>query len=163
MHVGLIGGIGPAATIYYYREIVRLFAQAQTRLEMTIVNVDLRAMVDNLVANNTQAQAAIFSHYTAQLKAGGWDFVALASMGGHFCITDFEPLSPLPVLDAIAVMNREFVRQNLRTRRHPRHQRRDELGPLRRLGHTRGRTGSARTPTRPRYLYRHGGSGCCDK
>ncbi len=114
MHIGLIGGIGPAATVYYYRELVRLFAKADKKLSLTIVNADSREMVGNLVAKNTRAQAEIFIHFAAQLEAGGCDVVALTSMGGHFCIADFEPLSPLPVINAIPVMNREFASQNLK-------------------------------------------------
>ena len=114
MHIGLVGGIGPAATIYYYRELVRVFAEANTKLDLTIVNADSREMVANLVATDTQAQARLFSHYTARLKASGCDFVALTSMGGHFCIADFEQLSPLPILNAIPVMNQEFLRRTLK-------------------------------------------------
>jgi aspartate racemase len=33
MHIGLIGGIGPAATEFYYRRLVRAFAAAGRKLE----------------------------------------------------------------------------------------------------------------------------------
>jgi len=114
MHIGLIGGIGPAATIYYYKELVRLFAKADRRMSLTIVHADSREMVANLVVRNTQAQAAIFSGFATQLKAAGCDIVAVTSMGGHFCIADFEALSPLPVLNAVPAMDQEFARQDLK-------------------------------------------------
>jgi aspartate racemase len=114
MHIGLIGGIGPAATVYYYRELVRLFAEANTKLDLTIVNADSREMVGNLVGQDTRAQAEIFRACTTRLKAGGCDFVAVTSMGGHFCIADFEAISPLPVLNAIPVMDEEFARLDLK-------------------------------------------------
>jgi len=33
MHIGLIGGIGPAATDYYYRRLISTFASKKTWLE----------------------------------------------------------------------------------------------------------------------------------
>jgi CelD/BcsL family acetyltransferase involved in cellulose biosynthesis len=44
MHVGLIGGIGPAATEFYYRGMTRAFAAAGRKLELTIVNAEVRDM-----------------------------------------------------------------------------------------------------------------------
>ena len=61
MHIGLIGGTGPAATIVYYRALVRLYANAKRRLDLTIANADAREVVDNLEAGNPMAQAAVFA------------------------------------------------------------------------------------------------------
>ena len=38
MHIGLIGGIGPAATEFYYRGLTDRHAKSGTRLELTIAN-----------------------------------------------------------------------------------------------------------------------------
>ena len=38
MHIGLIGGIGPAATEFYYRGLIDRHAKSGTRLELTIAN-----------------------------------------------------------------------------------------------------------------------------
>jgi aspartate racemase len=40
MHVGLIGGIGPAATEFYHRNLVRAPAAANCALELTITSVN---------------------------------------------------------------------------------------------------------------------------
>jgi aspartate racemase len=37
MHIGLIGGIGPAATNCYYRRLISTFANKKAVLELTIV------------------------------------------------------------------------------------------------------------------------------
>jgi aspartate racemase len=36
MHIGLIGGIGPAATVFYYERMVRAFAAVEQPLHLTI-------------------------------------------------------------------------------------------------------------------------------
>jgi aspartate racemase len=40
MHIGLIGGIGPAATDFYYRRLISTFASKKAALELTIVHAD---------------------------------------------------------------------------------------------------------------------------
>ena len=42
MHLGLIGGIGPAATEFYYRGLVKAYASLEATLELTIVHASTR-------------------------------------------------------------------------------------------------------------------------
>jgi len=55
MHIGLIGGIGPAATDYYYRGLIEGFAAAGRRLELTIVHADVRHLVANLAQDRRES------------------------------------------------------------------------------------------------------------
>ncbi len=103
-HIGLIGGIGPAATVVYYRTLVRLHAAAATPLALTIAHADLGELIANLEAGRAAAQAAVFARHAAALKAGGCDLVAVTSIGGHFCRRELDRLSVLPVVDAVAAL-----------------------------------------------------------
>ena len=40
MHIGLIVGIGPAATDYYYRQLIAAAARAGKDLELTMAHAD---------------------------------------------------------------------------------------------------------------------------
>jgi hypothetical protein len=51
MHIGLIGGIGPAATEFYYRNLVRAHDAANCVLDLTIVHADVRALIKNMSDN----------------------------------------------------------------------------------------------------------------
>ena len=115
MHVGLIGGIGPAATEYYYRSIVDLHRAAGTSPELTIVHADVRDLVRNAAKDDAPSQADIFARLTQRLAAAGADAVAITSMGGHFCIREFAAISPLPVLDAIPAVDSAVQQRGLRT------------------------------------------------
>lgn len=108
MHIGLIGGIGPAATEFYYRALVKLYSQANRRLELTIANADARELVNNLEAGNKEAQAAVFARYIDQLKGAGCEAVAVTSMGGHFCMDALEPMSRLPLISALDALQAHF-------------------------------------------------------
>ena len=48
MHVGLIGGIGPAATDFYYRGLIDRHVAAGIPLHCTIAHADVREMSRNL-------------------------------------------------------------------------------------------------------------------
>ena len=60
MHIGLIGGIGPKATSFYYESIARAFAAASTPLRLTIAHTELSVRAKNLMSDNKQAQAKEF-------------------------------------------------------------------------------------------------------
>jgi aspartate racemase len=108
MHVGLIGGIGPAATEFYYRGLVRAFAAANRKLELTIANAEVREMTRNMDAGDPKAQAAIFAELIGRLKAAGAKAAAVTSMGGHFCIKELTAISPLPLINAIPELDAHF-------------------------------------------------------
>ena len=54
MHIGLIGGIGPAATEFYYRGLIDRHAAAGTTLDLTIAHADVREMSRNLANRDPQ-------------------------------------------------------------------------------------------------------------
>ncbi|MYJ71342.1 MAG: aspartate/glutamate racemase family protein [Rhodospirillaceae bacterium] len=99
MHIGLIGGIGPAATEFYYRHLVRRHEAEDRRLELTIVHAHVHTLAANAIAGRAEAQAGEYAALTARLKGAGAEAVAITSIGGHFCFDEFEPVSPLPVLN----------------------------------------------------------------
>ena len=90
MHIGLIGGIGPAATEFYYRGLIDRHAKAGTTPDLTIVHADVRDMAANLASGAAQKQADIFVRLLQRLAAAGAELAAVTSMGGHFCIRELE-------------------------------------------------------------------------
>ena len=73
MHIGLIGGIGPAATIVYYQ---RLCAEMRARgkpLELTIVQADVDGLVRNTLADAHDAQTEVYLQLLDRLAAAGAD------------------------------------------------------------------------------------------
>ena len=114
MHIGLIGGIGPAATEFYYRNLVRAHAAANCVLELTIVQAHIRDLVQNMSDSVPDKQAEIFLRLTRRLQAAGAEVVAVTSIAGHFCIRELEALSPLPVINAIPEIEAALVSRRLR-------------------------------------------------
>jgi len=105
VHLGLIGGIGPAATDLYYRGLIDAMKVEGADLELTIAHADAPTLVRNFEARQPEAQAQIFLRLADRLATAGADVVAITSIGGHFCIEQFQPRSPLPVINMIEAMN----------------------------------------------------------
>lgn len=105
MHLGLIGGIGPAATEYYYRSLLR----NGTDVALTIAHARISALLENQAAGAHEAQAEIFAAHVAQLKAAGAEIAAVTSVAGHFCHRDLAALSPLPLVSILDVLDRHFT------------------------------------------------------
>lgn len=114
MHIGLIGGIGPGATDFYYRRLISTFARKNATLELTIVHADTPTLLNNLVRNDAVAQTAIYKRLTNRLVSAAAECVCVTSIAGHFCIDDFKAVSPLLVVDMIAEVTRAIEARGLK-------------------------------------------------
>ena len=101
MHVGLIGGIGPAVTFRYYQRLFEIALAKKFSLELTVVNCDMPQFLNNFSQDKKENQARIFAELASRLQKAGADFVVLPSIGGSFCLNEFIKKSPLPVQDVI--------------------------------------------------------------
>lgn len=113
LHIGLIGGIGVAATVVYYQRLAAKVAARGHRLELTIVHADVQELIRNNTAGNRAEQAVIFAALIDRLAAAGCDCAAITSLGGHFCFEETRAISALPLVSAVAPLDDYFVAQGL--------------------------------------------------
>ena len=115
MHIGLIGGIGVAATVVYYQRLTAAAAaRGAPRLELTIVHGEIQELIRNNLADRRIDQAQAFLPLVTRLKDAGCDCVALSSLGAHFCLDELAALSPLPIVSAVAPLDAYFVNQGIK-------------------------------------------------
>ena len=114
MHIGLIGGIGPAATDFYYRALIQKFKQSGNDLEASIVHADAQTLLSNMAQSREADQVAIYSRLTDRLKNAGAECVIVTSIAGHFCIDAFKQVSPLPVIDMLEEVDRAVSKLGLK-------------------------------------------------
>lgn len=115
MHIGLIGGIGVAATIVYYQRLTEAVARRGGRLELTISHGDIGTLIQNNLADRRVEQAAVFLPQVEALARAGAGCAAISSLGGHFCYDELAAISPIPLVSAIAPLDDFFVREGLGT------------------------------------------------
>src|SRR5437868_15546398 len=95
-NLGLIGGLGPGATIHYYREL----AKAQTG-EMLIVHADMKRVLGDVERGDRAGLAAYFAGLIERLARGGADFAAISAITPHICINELQKISTLPLVNII--------------------------------------------------------------
>jgi len=114
MHVGLIVGIGPAATDYYYRYLISALARAGRDLTLTMAHADTQTLLRNQSARNVDAQVAIYQQLANRLQRCGVEQVAITSIAGHFCVDAFKAISPVSVVDLLHVVKLEVKRRGFK-------------------------------------------------
>ncbi len=112
MHIGLIGGIGPVATVSYYLRLIKAFRSIDQTPEITIAHADMQKLIAHASSQNAGAQARLFAKHTQQLANAGCDVVAITALTGHFCLEETQALSPVPLLNAIEIIQSHCAREN---------------------------------------------------
>lgn len=114
MHIGLVGGIGVAASLVYYQRLVAATEAKGARLRLTLSHGDIQTLIKNNLADLRKPQAEIFARQIAELKGAGAEVAALTSLGAHYCFDELEALSSLPLVSAVAPLDSFFAAQGLK-------------------------------------------------
>ena len=115
MHIGLIGGIGVAATVVYYQRLTAAVERMGGKLDLTIVHADVHELIRTNLADDRATQAQTYAKLLHRLKAAGCDCAAITSLGGHFCFEETAAISPLPLVSAVAPLDDYFAAEGLKT------------------------------------------------
>jgi aspartate racemase len=110
----MIGGIGPAATEFYYRNLVKSHAASNKLMDLTVVHAEAAELVSNIEANDPDKQSRIFLKLALRLESAGADVIVISSIAGHFCLAEFEKLSPLPIASVIPALESELSKRGIR-------------------------------------------------
>ena len=115
MHIGLIGGIGVAATVVYYQRLAAAMAKrAPARLELTIVHGEIHELIRNNLADLREGQARAFLPLVERLAKAGCGCAALTSLGAHFCLAELSALSSLPIVSGVTPLDGYFADRGIR-------------------------------------------------
>lgn len=115
MHIGLIGGIGVAASLVYYKRLTAQIAgRGVEKFDLTIVHGDIHELIRNNLADRRTEQALAFLPLVRRLQDAGCDCGALTSLGAHFCFDELEEMSPLPLISGVAPLDAHFVQHGIR-------------------------------------------------
>ena len=100
--LGLIGGLGPAATVYYYRGLIAAHAAAGYNANMLIAQADVDRARPMAEANDLDGLARYLNGFIRQLAAGGADMTAIVAITPHICAPQLVKLSSLPLIDVVS-------------------------------------------------------------
>jgi aspartate racemase len=80
-NLGLIGGLGPGATLHYYRELSKAEAG-----EFLIVQADMGHALGRVQIGDRVGLAEYFARLIERLARGGAELAAISAVTHHICI-----------------------------------------------------------------------------
>jgi aspartate racemase len=112
--LGLVGGLGPGATFYYYRGLLAAHEAAGRTARLLIAHVDLNR-VRGFVENNERVGLARYlAGFISSLAAGGAEMVAIVAITPHICAAELTAISPLPLIDMVSEVAAEIRARGLK-------------------------------------------------
>jgi aspartate racemase len=108
-NLGLIGGLGPGATVFYYEQLVKAGAG-----ELLIIHADMSYGLSLMEQSNYRALAEYFARIIDRMARGGAEVAAISAVTPHACIRELETISALPLVNIIDATRAEILARGLR-------------------------------------------------
>lgn len=102
--IGIIGGLGPEATVDYYKRITGFFHQHNQSLstpEIIIYSVDMTEMFALVTEQRWEALAEWLTGKLVALKNAGADFAVISANTPHIVFDRVLAQSPLPLISIV--------------------------------------------------------------
>jgi aspartate racemase len=112
--LGLIGGLGPGATVHYYRELVSAHERQGRSLRILIGHADIERVYAAVNANDFDGLARYFAGIIADMAAGGAECAAVVAATAHVCARELAALSRLPLINMLTEVRQAVDAQGLK-------------------------------------------------
>ena len=99
--LGLIGGLGPGATVHYYRELIAGHERRGRVPRLLIAHADIHRVYAAVIAKDFDGLARYLAGLTGSMAAGGAEFSAIVAATPHICASQLEAISPLPLINML--------------------------------------------------------------
>ena len=109
--VGILGGMGPAATVDLLQRIIEATPAADDRDHIRVLidnNPKVPSRIEALIEGKGESPAPALTAMARGLHAQGADFLAIACNTAHHYHAAIAAAVPLPVLDVVAIAAREL-------------------------------------------------------
>lgn len=113
--VGIIGGLGPASTIDYYREIIDGFRKVKgddQYPEIVIDSINMGELVSGIEAYDFSSVAGQLQKSIANLERAGASFAAIASNSPHIVWDLIKDKTPIPLISIIDATCDHIINHN---------------------------------------------------
>lgn len=113
--VGIVGGLGPASTIDYYREVIENYRKAygdDNYPEIVIDSINMGELVKGIEANDYSGVAHQILKSVSNLEKAGASFAAIASNSPHIVWDLIKDKTPIPLVSIVDATCDYIVSQN---------------------------------------------------
>jgi aspartate racemase len=99
--LGLIGGLGPGATVHYYRGLLAAHEKQGRVPRLLIAHADVNRARVLAEENKLEELAGYLNGLIESMAAGGAEFTAIVAATPHICAAELTRISPLPLIDMV--------------------------------------------------------------
>lgn len=111
--LGLIAGLGPAATVDYYMRIVAGFAKLKVTPRIVMSHAEANVVRELVNAADSEGLASYLAEHVRILAKAGADFAAIPAVAPHICAPALVRQTPIPLIDVITEFGVELKRRGL--------------------------------------------------
>lgn len=111
--IGLIGGLGPEATVDYYKEIVNAFKNGGEDLnypEIIIYSVKMSQFLQLMNEKKYDQVIPLLVDKLGSLKMAGAEFAAISANTPHMLFDQINERSPLPLISIVEATCKEAMK-----------------------------------------------------
>jgi len=102
--LGLVGGLGPNATVYYYNGLIAAHKTQGRVARMLIAHADVDHGRPLAEAGKLDELARYLNGFIDQLAAGGAEMTAIVAVTPHICSAQLAPLLKIPLIDMVSTV-----------------------------------------------------------
>jgi|SRR5580698_42384 aspartate racemase len=112
--IGLIGGLGPGATVHYYKKLTAAYARQHLPLDLVMVHAETSRVFEYAGADDREGLACYLSSFIDRLRSAGADLAVIPAVTPHLCIRELLARSSLPVLNLFDPLVKELSLRSLK-------------------------------------------------
>src|ERR1700761_1517062 len=112
--LGLVGGLGVGATVYYYRQLARAHEEQGRTLDMVMAHAEVSRIFEYASVADREGMAKYPMAFILRLQAAGAEFVAIPAVTPHLCIRELAAASPLPLFNIFDPLVDELTARSIR-------------------------------------------------
>ncbi len=110
----MVGGLGPGATVYYYRGLLAAHAAQGRVARMLIAHADVDRGRPLAEANKLDELARYLAGFIDSTIAGGAEMAAIVAVTPHICTAQLLPLLRVPLIDMVSGVADEIRSRGLK-------------------------------------------------
>jgi len=112
--VGIIGGLGVGATLYYYQAIVEACLSRGFTPNLLIAHADVEQIIARVGAGQIEPLAQYLAGFVDTLERAGVAFAAIGAIAPHLCLPNLVARTRLPILSLLSETRREIQARGLK-------------------------------------------------
>jgi aspartate racemase len=112
--IGLIGGLGPGATIHYYKGLIGAYTLQDAVPDLVIVHADVNRVLRLVGEGDISGLAHYLAEIIARLKDAQATVCAIPAITPHICAPLLATIARLPLISMVDVLRAGLSRRKLR-------------------------------------------------